>query len=105
MEEEDWKRISITLGKRADTLLRARGLRRRGDLSKFFREALTNSNWHEADVVTRRKTYQPFYKTSVSIPVKLYESLKQCARERAVEIGALIDAILISYYSRPRGKA
>ena len=100
MTEADWKRVSVSLSEKADNLLRTVA-RRKGDLSEGLRTAILNTNWDEVELVKRRKTYQKFLRTSFAISVPVYEKLKECARNRGVEVSMLIDAIIITYYSRP----
>ena len=99
MTEADWKRVSVSLSERADNLLRTVA-RRKGDLSEGLRTAILNTDWDEVELVKRRKTYQKFLRTSFAISVPVYEKLKECARNRGVEVSMLIDAIIITYYSR-----
>jgi len=99
MAVKAWKRVNVKLSEKADALLR-QSLRRKGDLTRLFHEALTNTNWDEVEVVSRRKTYQVFMETSVGMTGEFYEKLKEYAQKRDVEVSALIDAILIAYYSR-----
>jgi hypothetical protein len=98
MAEEKPKPINLRLSEKADNLLR-KSLRRKGDLTRRFHDAVLSANWDEVEVVTRRKTYQAFMETSIPMEPELYEKLKECARKRGVEISALIDALIIAYYS------
>jgi len=100
MAKDEWKRVSLSLSEKADNLLRTVA-RRKGDLSECLRTAILNTNWDEVELVKRRKTYQNFLRTSFAISVPVYEKLKECARNRGVEVSVLIDAIIIAYYSRP----
>jgi hypothetical protein len=97
--EEQWKSVGVRLSTNADSLLRSMA-RRKGDIGELLRTAIVNTNWDEVELVQRRKTYQPFWKTSFLISDQLYEELKQHARKRGVEVSALIDGIVVSYYSR-----
>jgi hypothetical protein len=99
MTEQEWKSLNVKLSQQADELLR-QNLRRRGDLSRRFTEALQNTVWDSVDVISRRKTYQPFFETSIAVSMTLYQELKEYALKREIEISPLIDAIIISYYSR-----
>mgnify|MGYP000903944724 FL=1 len=99
MTEQEWKSLNVKLSQQADELLR-QNLRRRGDLSRRFAEALQNTVWDSVDVISRRKTYQPFFETSIAVSMTLYQELKEYALKREVEISPLIDAIIIAYYSR-----
>ncbi|MGO9376034.1 MAG: hypothetical protein ACLQBD_28625 [Syntrophobacteraceae bacterium] len=100
MTEADWKRVSVSLSENADNLLRTVA-RRKGDLSEGLRTAILNTNWDEVELAKRRKTYQKFLRTSFAISVPIYEKIKECARNSGVEVSMLIDAIIITYYSRP----
>lgn len=99
MSEQEWMSLNINLSKQADQLLR-QNLHRRGDLSKRFAEAVQNTDWDSVEVFSRRRTYQEFFKTSIIVSAALYQRLKDYALKREIEIGPLIDAIVISYYSR-----
>jgi hypothetical protein len=99
MTREEWKRVNVNLSERADTLLR-KNLRRKGDLTRLFNEAVLNTNWDELGTVRRRRTYQEWKETSLGMTSELHERLKRYAKERGIEFSALIDAIIISYYSQ-----
>jgi hypothetical protein len=99
MSEQEWKALTVKLSRQADELLR-QNLRRRGDLSRRFTEALENTDWDSVEAVSRRKTYQAFFETSIAVSPALYQRLKEYALKREVEISPLIDAIIVSYYSR-----
>ena len=101
MAEEKPKPINLRLSEKADNLLR-KSLRRKGDLSRRFHDAILNTDWDEVEVLTRRKTYQVFMETSIPMEPELYEKLKEHARKRGIEISALIDAVIIAYYSHDR---
>lgn len=98
MAEEKPKPINIRLSEKADDLLR-KSLRRKGDLARRFHDAILNTDWDEVEVATRRKTYQAFMETSIPMEPELYEKLKEHARSRNLEVSALIDSIIIAYYS------
>lgn len=98
MAGEKPKPINMRLSEKADNLLRE-SLRRKGDLTKRFHDAILNTDWDKVEVVTRRKTYQAFMETSIPMEPELYEKLKEHAQNRNIEVSALIDSIIIAYYS------
>lgn len=98
MAGEKPKPINMRLSEKADNLLR-KSLKRKGDLARRFHDAVLNTNWDKVEVVTRRKTYQVFMETSIPMDSELYEKLKEHARSRNIEVSALIDSIIIAYYS------
>ena len=102
MAEDDWKRVSIRLSEEADNLLRLAS-RRKGDLGEALRQAILNTDWDKVQLAKRRRTFQRFFRTSFAISAQVYEKLKKCAQDRGVEVGMLIDAIIISYFSQPPG--
>ena len=102
MAEEDWKRVSVRLSEEADNYLRLVS-RRKGDLGEALRKAILNTDWDQVQLVKRRKTFQSFWRTSFTINAPVYEKLKKCAQDRGVEVSVLIDAIVVSYYSRLEG--
>lgn len=99
MTEQESKFLNVKLSKQADELLRE-GMRRKGDLSKRFAEALQNTEWDSVEVVSRRRTYPELFETSIAVSTALHRRLKEYALKRGVEISPLIDAIIVSYYSR-----
>lgn len=94
-----WKRLSLNLTETADSLLRT-AVQRKGDISEKFREAAQNTNWEELEIRGFRKREEGIIQTSATIEISLYESLKEHAKKRKVPVSALIEAIIISYYSR-----
>ena len=102
MAEEDWKRVSVRLSEEADNYLRLVS-RRKGDLGEALRKAILNTDWDKVQLAKRRKTFQRFWRTSFSINAPVYKKLKKCAQDRGVEVGVLIDAIIVSYYSQAEG--
>jgi predicted RNA-binding protein YlxR (DUF448 family) len=103
MAEEEWKRVSVRLSEEADNLLRLVS-RRKGDLGEALRKAILNTDWEKVQLAKRRKTFQRFWRTSFTINAPVYEKLKESARKRGVEVGVLIDAIIVSYYFPPEGE-
>ena len=98
MSREGKKEIKLRLGEKADILLR-QNLQRRGDLTKRFIQALSGTNWDKVEIPRRRKTYQQFFHTSIYVRPELHLELEKYAEKRGVEMSALIDAIIIAYYS------
>lgn len=93
-----WKRLSLNLTETADSLLRT-AVHRKGDISEKFREAAQNTNWEELKIRGFRKREEGIIQTAATIEASLYESLKEHAKKRKVPLSALVEAIIISYYS------
>ena len=99
MGREGKKEIKLRLGEQADILLR-QNLQRKGDLTERFIQALSGTNWDKVEIPRRRKTYQHFFHTSIYVRPELHLKLKEYAESRGVEMSALIDAIIVVYYSQ-----
>ena len=104
MTEEEWTRVSASLSEKADELLRSK-LRRKGDIGERFRKAISGTDWDTLEILKRRKTLQAWRVTGFTIQRRVYDKLRLAANKRGVEISALLDAIIISYYSQPDAKS
>jgi hypothetical protein len=96
--EKDWKHLNVYLSDKADSLIRDR-MRRKGDLTKLFHEAAENTNWDLLEIPKRRKTFQTFHQTSIAMTDTFHKKLKDYAKKNKIEVSALIDAIIIFYFS------
>lgn len=94
-----WRRVPLNLTETADALLRT-VVQRKGDISEKFREAAQNTNWEALEIRGFRKSHESIIQTAATVETSLYESLKEHAKKRRVPLSALVDAIIISYYSR-----
>jgi hypothetical protein len=101
MAEEKWKRVDVRLSDAADQVMRTALLGRRGDISEGIRRAILSTNWDDIQIVKRRGMRQRFWRTSFLISLPVYENLKEFAQKKNTDVSTLIDAIILSYYSRP----
>lgn len=96
---------SLRLSQKADKVLRAR-VGRKGDVSSRVIEALTGTDLRAVDVAPRVKTpgsgRETFFATSVAFDRAFYDSVSAIAIERNVSTASLIDAAVVSFYSRKR---
>lgn len=96
---------SLRLSQKADKVLRAR-VGRKGDVSSRVIEALTGTDLRAVDVAPRVKTpgsgRETFFATSVAFDRAFYENVSAIAIERNVSTASLIDAAVVSFYSRKR---
>ena len=92
-------RLSIT----ADRLLRAHA-KRKGDVSKLVNKAIESTDLNTINVKPRNKVpgsgREEFMSTSATFSEKVYEEISTIAEKKDVSATALIDAVIINFYSK-----
>lgn len=95
----------IRLSIKANNLVR-KHFKVKGDLARLIVTAIKGTDWGSVEVKSRnlgRSKVKPEYKTtSIVMPAVLHEELTEYAEERDHSVSALIDAIVLDYYSPAR---
>jgi|SRR6185437_514385 len=95
----------IRLSTKANGLVRKR-FKARGDLSRLIVEAIRETNWRSVEVKSRnlgRSKVKPSYvTTTITMPAEVHEDLTDFAEVQECSVSALIDALVLDYYSPTR---
>lgn len=102
---DDGKVVCLRLSVKADDLLREH-LVRKGDVSRRVNEAVQGTDLEHVTVVPRGKApgsgRETFMNTSVKFLPGVYEEAARVAKAKGVSASALIDAVLVQFFSQPR---
>ena len=95
---DDGKVVCLRLSVKADDLLREH-LVRKGDVSRRVNEAVQGTDLEHVAVVPRGKAPGSGRETFMNTSVKF---LARVAKAKGVSASALIDAVLVQFFSQPR---
>lgn len=100
------KLVCLRLSLTADRLLRAY-VKRKGDVAKLVNKAIVNTDLGAINVSPRNKLpgsgREKFMYTSAIFLAEVYKEIATAAKKKDVSATALIDAVIVNFYSKIRG--